>query len=182
MLFRSRAFGTGALKVTPCHDPNDWMLGHRHHLDFIQAIDEDGVMTAEAGPYAGLGKEACRERIVADLEAAGRLVKVEDLDHSVGHCYRCKTVVEPHVSEQWFVASTKLAPRARAAVPELTRIFPENWIKTYYNWLDNIRDWCISRQIWWGHRIPAWTCSGCGALLVEEERSEEHTSELQSQR
>lgn len=164
-----RAFGTGALKVTPCHDPNDWMLGHRHHLDFIQAIDEDGVMTAEAGPYAGLGKEACRERIVADLEAAGRLVKVEDLDHSVGHCYRCKTVVEPHVSEQWFVASTKLAPRARAAVPELTRIFPENWIKTYYNWLDNIRDWCISRQIWWGHRIPAWTCSGCGALLVEEE-------------
>lgn len=164
-----RAFGTGALKVTPCHDPNDWQLGHRHHLAFIQAIDEDGVMMEEAGPYAGLSKEACRERIVADLEAAGRLVKVEELEHSVGHCYRCKTVVEPHVSEQWFVASTKLAPRARAAVPELTKVFPENWIKTYYNWLDNIRDWCISRQIWWGHRIPAWTCSQCGTLMVEEE-------------
>ncbi len=164
-----RAFGTGALKVTPCHDPNDWMLGHRHNLEFIQAIDDEGMMTAEAGPYAGLSKEECRRRVVADLEAEGRLVKTEALDHSVGHCYRCNTVVEPHVSEQWFVASTKLAPRARAAVPELTRIFPENWVKTYYNWLDNIRDWCISRQIWWGHRIPAWTCSGCGALLVEEE-------------
>lgn len=164
-----RTFGTGALKVTPCHDPNDWMLGHRHHLDFIECIDEDGIMTDEAGPYRGLKKEVCRERIVADLTQEGRLVKTDEFDHSVGHCYRCKTVVEPHVSEQWFVASTKLAPRARAAVPELTKIFPENWIKTYYNWLDNIRDWCISRQIWWGHRIPAWTCSKCGELIVEEE-------------
>lgn len=164
-----RSFGTGALKVTPCHDPNDWMLGHRHNLEFIQAIDEDGIMTAEAGPYAGMTKEACREQIEKDLREQGRLVKVEALEHSVGHCYRCKTIVEPHVSEQWFVASTKLAPRARAAVPELTKIFPENWIKTYYNWLDNIRDWCISRQIWWGHRIPAWTCQKCSELLVAEE-------------
>lgn len=164
-----RTFGTGALKVTPCHDPNDWMLGHRHNLDFIQCIDEDGIMTQEAGSYAGMKKEACRERIVADLAAENRLVKVEDIEHSVGHCYRCKTVVEPHVSEQWFVASTKLAPRARAAVPEMTDIIPENWTKTYYNWLDNIRDWCISRQIWWGHRIPAWTCQQCGELIVAEE-------------
>jgi len=164
-----KEFGTGALKVTPCHDPNDWTLGERHGLEFIQCIDEDGNMTAEAGPYAGLSKEECRKRIVEDLQASGQLVKIEDLDHSVGHCYRCKTVVEPHMSEQWFVASTKLAPRARAAVPEMTQIFPENWMKTYYNWLDNIRDWCISRQIWWGHRIPAWTCPQCGKLIVSEE-------------
>ncbi|MFI3272683.1 MAG: valine--tRNA ligase [Pseudomonadota bacterium] len=163
-----REFGTGALKVTPCHDPNDWTLGERHGLAFIQCIDADGKMTEEAGPYAGLTKEECRKRIVADLEASGQLIKIEDLNHSVGHCYRCKTVVEPHMSEQWFVASTKLAPRARAAVPEMTQIFPETWMKTYYNWLDNIRDWCISRQIWWGHRIPAWTCPDCGELIVEE--------------
>ena len=164
-----KEFGTGALKVTPCHDPNDWTLGERHGLEFIQCIDEDGNMTVEAGPYAGLSKEECRKRIVEDLQASGQLVKIEDLDHSVGHCYRCKTVVEPHMSEQWFVASTKLAPRARAAVPEMTQIFPENWMKTYYNWLDNIRDWCISRQLWWGHRIPAWTCPQCGKLIVSEE-------------
>ncbi len=164
-----REFGTGALKVTPCHDPNDWTLGERHGLAFIQCIDEDGNMTAEAGPYAGLTKEECRKRIVADLEASGQLVRVEELNHSVGHCYRCKTVVEPHMSEQWFVASTKLAPRARAAVPQMTQIFPESWMKTYFNWLDNIRDWCISRQIWWGHRIPAWTCGKCGKLIVSEQ-------------
>lgn len=164
-----KEFGTGALKVTPCHDPNDWTLGERHHLEFIQCIDEDGNMTSEAGPYAGMSKEECRKRIVADLEAEGRLLKVEELDHSVGHCYRCKTVVEPHMSEQWFVATTKLAPRARAAVPDQIRIFPDSWVKTYYNWLDNIRDWCISRQIWWGHRIPAWTCADCGELIVAEE-------------
>ena len=161
-----KEFGTGALKVTPCHDPNDWTLGERHGLEFIQCIDEDGNMTVEAGPYAGLSKEECRKRIVEDLQASGQLVKIEDLDHSVGHCYRCKTVVEPHMSEQWFVASTKLAPRARAAVPEMTQIFPENWMKTYYNWLDNIRDWCISRQLWWGHQIPAWYCDDCGETVV----------------
>ena len=164
-----REFGTGALKVTPSHDHNDWELGRRHHLEFLQVIDDNGVMKEAAGPYAGLAKDACRERIVADIEAAGDLVKVEEIEHAVGHCYRCHTVVEPHVSTQWFVAATKLAPRARAAVPELTRIFPEAWLKTYYNWLDNIRDWCISRQIWWGHRIPAWTCRECGALIVAEE-------------
>ncbi|MDD6087716.1 MAG: valine--tRNA ligase [Desulfovibrionaceae bacterium] len=164
-----REFGTGALKVTPCHDPNDWMLGQRHNLEFIQCINGDDIMTEEAGPYAGLTKQECRKRIVEDLKASGQLVRVEELEHNVGHCYRCHTVVEPYVSEQWFVASTKLAPRARQAVPAMTEIFPENWTKTYYNWLDNIRDWCISRQIWWGHRIPAWTCADCGELIVAEE-------------
>lgn len=171
-----REFGTGALKVTPSHDHNDWELGRRHHLQFLQVIDDKGIMKDTAGPYVGLTKEACRERIVADIEAAGDLVRVEEIEHAVGHCYRCHTVVEPHVSTQWFVAATKLAPRARAAVPELTKIFPETWLKTYYNWLDNIRDWCISRQIWWGHRIPAWTCRECGALIVSEEDPSRCTS------
>lgn len=163
-----REFGTGALKVTPCHDHNDWALGKTHNLEFIQVIDENGIMKAEAGKYAGMTKAQCREAIIADIEAAGDLVGVEDLVHSVGHCYRCKTVVEPHVSEQWFVATSKLAPQARAAMPELTRLLPETWLKTYYHWLDTIRDWCISRQIWWGHRIPAWTCGQCGHIMVEE--------------
>ena len=163
-----REFGTGALKVTPCHDHNDWALGKKHDLEFLQVIDEDGIMKAESGPYAGLKKEDCLTKIVADIEAAGDLLAVEDLDNSVGHCYRCHTVVEPHVSTQWFVATTKMAPAARKAVPELTRILPESWAKTYYHWLDNIRDWCISRQIWWGHRIPAWTCAQCGELIVAE--------------
>jgi len=161
-----REFGTGALKVTPSHDHNDWELGHRHKLEFLQVIDENGVMNEHAGIYAGLTKEECRKRVVADLAAQGVLVKEEELDHSVGHCYRCKSVIEPHVSTQWFVAASKMAPRARAAVPAATQIFPDNWEKTYFNWLDNIRDWCISRQIWWGHRIPAWTCDDCGKLTV----------------
>jgi valyl-tRNA synthetase len=165
-------FGTGALKVTPSHDHNDWMLGKKHDLEFIQVIDENGLMTDESEIYAGLPKHECREKIVADIEAAGDLEGVEDMVHAVGHCYRCHTVVEPHVSTQWFVAATKLAPAAHAAVPELTQIFPEVWLKTYYHWLDNIRDWCISRQIWWGHRIPAWTCASCGALTVAEETPE----------
>ncbi len=164
-----REFGTGALKVTPSHDHNDWQLGHKHKLEFIQAIDENGIMKDVAGPYAGLNKAQCRKRIVADIEEAGDLVRIEDITHAVGQCYRCQTVVEPHVSTQWFVAATKLAPRARAAVPETTQILPESWQKTYFNWLDNIRDWCISRQIWWGHRIPAWTCQECGTLMVSED-------------
>ena len=167
-----REFGAGTLKVTPAHDHNDWELGRRHHLDIIQAIDENGFMNEAAGPYKGLSKEECRKAIVRDIEAAGDLALTEDIEHAVGHCYRCNSVVEPHVSPQWFVASTKLAPRARQAVPELTKIWPENWIKSYYNWLDNIRDWCISRQIWWGHRIPAWTCQDCAELIVAAESPE----------
>ncbi len=164
-----REFGTGALKVTPSHDHNDWALGQKHSLEFLQGIDDMGIMKDIAGPYEGLTKSDCRTKIVADIEAAGDLLLVEEISHAVGECYRCHTVVEPHVSTQWFVAATKLAPRARAAAPELTKILPESWLKTYYNWLDNIRDWCISRQIWWGHRIPAWTCQECGELIVSLE-------------
>ena len=167
-----RDFGTGALKVTPSHDHNDWLLGKKHGLEFLQVMDEDGRMKAEAGPYVGLDKEECRKRIVEDMEAAGLMRGEEALNHAVGRCYRCRTVVEPHVSRQWFVAATRLAPAARAAVPELTRLFPESWLKTYYHWLDNIRDWCISRQIWWGHRIPARTCQRCGELIVAESAPE----------
>ncbi len=175
-----REFGTGALKVTPCHDHNDWALGKTHNLEFLQVIDENGIMMSEAGTYAGLEKMECRNRIVADIDAAGDMVLVEDIEHAVGHCYRCHTVVEPHVSMQWFVRATAMAERARKAVPEnsatvancpdgTTEIFPATWLKTYYHWLDTIRDWCISRQIWWGHRIPAWTCADCGQLIVAEE-------------
>ncbi len=162
------SFGTGVLKVTPCHDSNDWLLGHKHNLSFIQSIDDKGCMNENAGPYTGLTREKSRIKILEDLEKQGFLIKKEPLQNSLGHCYRCDTVIEPYVSEQWFVATTKLAPKARAAIPKLTQIFPENWIKTYYNWLDSIRDWCISRQIWWGHRIPVWTCSSCKAIIVEE--------------
>ena len=126
-------------------------------------------MKAEAGKYAGLSKQDCRKAILADIEAQGDLVRIEDLTHSVGHCYRCHTVVEPHVSEQWFVATTKLAPKAKEAIPNRITLLPETWTKTYYHWLDTIRDWCISRQIWWGHRIPAWTCNQCHHLIVAEE-------------
>ena len=167
-----REFGTGALKVTPSHDHNDWALGQKHKLDFIQAIDDMGIMKEVAGPYAGLNKSDCRTKIVADIEKAGDLILVEEHSHAVGECYRCHTIVEPHVSTQWFVAASKLAPRARNAAPELTKILPESWIKTYYHWLDNIRDWCISRQIWWGHRIPAWTCQDCEELIVSLENPE----------
>ena len=146
-----REFGTGCLKVTPCHDPNDWKLGHAHNLEFIQVIDDNGnmCMSDVCGRYAGMSREECRKAIVEELRENGHLVKEEPLSHSVGCCYRCKTVIEPYVSDQWFVAIS--------------------WTKTYYNWLDNIRDWCISRQIWWGHRIPAWTCADCGELIVAEE-------------
>ncbi|MBN2139656.1 MAG: valine--tRNA ligase [Desulfovibrionaceae bacterium] len=165
-----REFGTGCLKVTPAHDMNDWDLGRKHGLEVLQVMDEDGNMNENAlERYQGLFKDDCRERIVRDLESEGFLVKVEDYDHSVGECYRCKSVIEPHVSTQWFVSVRPLAEKARAAVPELTEIFPAHWQKTYYDWLDNIRDWCISRQIWWGHRIPAWTCEDCGELVVAEQ-------------
>ncbi len=161
-------FGTGALKVTPSHDHNDWNLGHAHNLEFIQAIDDNGLMNENAGKYEGMSKEDCRKAIVEDIEALEQLIEIKPIDHAVGVCYRCKTVVEPHVSTQWFVATTKIAPRARAAVPSEIKMIPDTWEKTYYNWLDNIRDWCISRQIWWGHRIPAWTCLDCNELIVSE--------------
>ena len=167
-----REFGTGALKVTPSHDHNDWHLGHKHKLDFIQVIDDEGRMNDKAGAYTGLTKEEARAKVAADLEALGLLQEVRDYENSVGHCYRCNAVIEPHVSVQWFVAVKTLAEKARAAMPDQTQIFPTAWLKTYYNWMDNIRDWCISRQIWWGHRIPAWTCDNCRKLLVLESEPE----------
>ena len=163
------SFGTGGLKVTPAHDPNDFEIGRRHDLPNVKVIGDDGRMTAEAGRFAGLDRFECRKQVVRALEEAGLLVKIEPHRHSVGHCYRCHTVVEPNLSEQWFVSTKPLAAKAMAAVREgKTRIVPEAWNKTYFEWLENIRDWCISRQIWWGHQIPAWTCQGCGELIVAE--------------
>ncbi len=163
-------FGSGALKVTPAHDLNDFEIGRRHDLPALKVMDDDGVMNAEAGSYAGLDRFACREKVVADLKAAGLLDRIEDYQHGVGHCYRCQTVVEPALSLQWFVAVKPLAARATQAVRSgEINLLPKMWHNTFYEWMDNIRDWCISRQIWWGHRIPAWTCQDCGELIVEEE-------------
>ncbi|CCH49171.1 valine--tRNA ligase [Pseudodesulfovibrio piezophilus] len=160
-------FGTGCLKVTPAHDMNDWELGRKHDLEVISILDESGVINENAPEkYRGMDVKTARKAVLADLEAEGLLEEIVEHDHSVGVCYRCKSVIEPHVSTQWFVSMKPLAEKARAAVPTQTQIFPEHWTKTYYNWLDEIRDWCISRQIWWGHRIPAWTCEDCGELIV----------------
>jgi valyl-tRNA synthetase len=163
-------FGTGVVKVTPAHDLNDFEAGRRHNLPKIQVIDENGVMTAAAGAYAGLDRFEARRRVVAGLESAGRLVKIEDYALSLGKCDRCKTVVEPLVSTQWFVKTKPLAEKAIEAV-ESGRIefIPANWTKTYYEWMYNIRDWCISRQLWWGHRIPAWHCQECREIIVARE-------------
>ncbi|MFO7883404.1 MAG: valine--tRNA ligase [Desulfobacteraceae bacterium] len=162
-------FGTGALKVTPAHDPNDFTLGEKHNLERIKVIDDDGKMLEGAGVFAGLDRFECRQAALKALEEQGLLVKKEPLQNSVGHCYRCKTVVEPSLSKQWFV---KVAPLAKVASDSVktgkTKIIPENWEKTYFEWMDNIRDWCISRQIWWGHRIPVWKCASCGEIMVEE--------------
>jgi valyl-tRNA synthetase len=162
-----REFGTGALKVTPSHDFNDFELARKHHLELLQVIGENGAMTEAAGVYAGLDRYACRERILKDLEKEGFLVKVENYKNRVGHCYRCKSVVEPMQSLQWFVSTKPLAEKAMEAVREgKTRIVPAKWEKDYFIWLENVEDWCVSRQIWWGHRIPAWYCSECGKVIV----------------
>ncbi|TVM34204.1 valine--tRNA ligase [Oceanidesulfovibrio marinus] len=164
-------FGTGCLKITPAHDPNDFEIGRKHGLEALQVITSRGIMSDAAGPeFAGLTTQEARKKVVAELKARGFLVEVQDYDHNVGQCYRCKSVIEPHVSTQWFVKVGPLAKAARAAVADgETKILPDQWVKVYYNWLDNIRDWCISRQLWWGHRIPAWTCEECGELTVSRE-------------
>jgi valyl-tRNA synthetase len=163
------AFGSGAVKITPAHDPNDFEIGVRHELDLLKVIGADGLMTSEAGEYAGLDRLEARERVLKALQEAGLLVKVEDYSHSVGHCQRCATVIEPLVSLQWFV---KMSPLAEAAIEVVKegeiRFVPERFRRLYLNWMENIRDWCISRQIWWGHRIPAWYCS-CGEMIVSRE-------------
>ncbi|KMY66733.1 valyl-tRNA synthetase [Desulfocarbo indianensis] len=162
-------FGTGALKITPAHDPHDFEIGLKHNLPSIRVMDDNGAINAEGGPYAGLDRFAAREKVLADLEAKGLLEKKEDYLHSVGHCYRCKTMVEPILSKQWFVKVGPLAETAMRAVETgRTRIVPEQWNKTYFEWMTNIRDWCVSRQIWWGHRIPAWYCA-CGEVIVSRE-------------
>ena len=163
-------FGTGAVKVTPAHDPNDFEMGQRHDLPQVSVIDEDGRMTEEAGPYAGQDRFVARKALVAQLEEDGLLVGVEDHVHAVGHCQRCGTVVEPLLSTQWFVKIKPLADRALEVVEQgQTTFVPDNWTKTYNEWMTNIHDWCISRQLWWGHRIPAWYCDDCGETLVAEE-------------
>jgi valyl-tRNA synthetase len=166
-----REFGTGAVKVTPAHDPVDFELGKKHGLEQAIVIDGSGRMTEAAGPdFAGLDRFACREKVVEKLRARGLLVKVEDHDHAVGHCHRCKTVIEPHLSWQWFVRVKPLAEEAIRAVEDGSIEFvPPNWAKTYFEWMYNIHDWCISRQLWWGHRIPAWYCRDCGRILVAME-------------
>ena len=164
------SFGTGGLKVTPAHDPNDFEIGRRHELPIIKVIGDDGRMTPAAGRFAGMDRFECREAVIEALEKEQLLLKVEPYDHSVGHCYRCHTIVEPNLSKQWFVKAKPLAEKAAAAVKNnKTRIVPATWNKSYFNWMDNIRDWCISRQIWWGHQIPAWTCSNCDKVMVAME-------------
>jgi len=157
-----RAFGTGVVKITPAHDPNDFQVAKRHDLPMLNVMNGDGTMNEEAGAYAGLDRFACRKQVIADLEAQGFLVKVDAHPHAVGHCYRCDTVVEPRLSKQWFVRMKPLAAPAIEAVRSGQISFtPQRWEKTYFEWMENIRDWCISRQIWWGHRIPVYTCTSC---------------------
>ena len=164
------AFGTGTLKVTPAHDPYDFEIGLRHGLDQVIAIDERACMDVPELPYHGQDRFTARDNIVEDLRAQDLLEKIEDHPHSVGHCYRCQTIVEPTLSLQWFVKMKPLAEPAIAAVKEgRTRIVPKGWEKTYFEWMYNIKDWCISRQIWWGHRIPAWLCASCGQYTVSRE-------------
>jgi valyl-tRNA synthetase len=160
-------FGTGVVKVTPAHDPADFDMGVRHNLPQISVIGEDARITAAGGKYAGQDRMEARKNVLADLEAQGLVEKTESLLHSVGECQRCSTVVEPLLSEQWFVQIKPLAEPAIAAVEHgRTQFVPSNWSKTYYEWMYNIRDWCISRQLWWGHRIPAWYCDECGTMTV----------------
>ncbi len=176
----SREFGTGAVKVTPAHDPNDFAIGERHHLPSINVMDDRAQINENGGPYQGLDRYVARKRIVADLEAQGLLGAIKDYTNNVGHCDRCKTVVEPRLSTQWFIAVNKepngggdsMAEKARAAVrpdaedKKAIRFTPENYEKIYLNWMGDIHDWCISRQLWWGHRIPAWHCSDCHKITV----------------
>jgi len=161
------AFGTGAVKITPAHDPVDFDVAQRHKLPLINILNSDATLNQKAGKYAGLERFAGRKALLADLEKDGLLVKVEDYSHAVGHCHRCNTVIEPIASQQWFVSTKPLAgPAIEAVTSGRIKIIPERFNKVYLNWMENIRDWCISRQLWWGHRIPVWYCKECGHLTV----------------
>ena len=161
-------FGTGAVKITPAHDPNDFEVGARCGLPVLRVLTDDGYINEMGGAYAGLAALECRKRLVADIEAAGNLLKVEPYRHNVGTCYRCHSTVEPLVSKQWFVEMKPLAkPAIEAVRAGRIKFVPERFEKTYFNWMENIRDWCISRQLWWGHRIPAYYCDGCGETIVQ---------------
>ena len=163
-------FGTGCVKITPAHDPNDFMVGQRHGLEQIKVMNDDATMNAYAGKYVGMDRYACRKALVADLEAEGYLVKVVPHEHNVGVCYRCSTTVEPMTSDQWFVKMKPLAEPAIKAVEDgRIGFMPERFSKNYFNWMNNILDWCISRQLWWGHRIPAFYCDTCGEMTVSRE-------------
>jgi valyl-tRNA synthetase len=162
-------FGTGAVKITPAHDLNDFEVGARHNLPKVQVIDNQAEMTEEAGKYRGLDRWECRKRLVKELDALGYLIKVEDYTHAVGHCYRCSTVIEPMLSKQWFVRMKPLAePAIQAAKEGKVRFVPDRFTRIYLNWMENIRDWCISRQLWWGHRIPVWYCGQCGETIASK--------------
>ncbi|MDR4497338.1 MAG: valine--tRNA ligase [Candidatus Scalindua sp.] len=165
------AFGTGAVKITPAHDQNDFEIGRRHKLESILIMNEDGTMTGDVMDYKGMDRFECREALVEELKEEKHIVKVEPYSHSVGHCYRCRTVIEPYLSSQWFI---KMKPLAKAAIEAqdkgLVTFYPERWTKVYLSWLENVRDWCISRQIWWGHRIPAWHCKDCGETAISTEK------------
>jgi valyl-tRNA synthetase len=161
------SFGTGALKITPAHDPTDFEVAQRHNLPLVDIMNPDATMNENSGPYKGLERFACRDRVLADLKDKKLLEKIEPYSHSVGHCGRCQTMIEPKVSLQWFVQTQPLAKAAIAAVKDgRVTILPERFAKIYFDWMENIRDWCISRQLWWGHRIPVWYCQDCGKLTV----------------
>ncbi len=163
-------FGTGCVKMTPAHDPNDFEVGLRHNLEVIRVLDDNGKVNALGGKYEGMDRYEARKAIIADLEAGGYLVKIDDHAHNVGTCYRCHQDVEPIISAQWFVKMKPLAEEAIRVVKENeTKFVPERFTKTYLNWMENVRDWCISRQLWWGHQIPAWTCADCGHITVSRD-------------
>ena len=167
-------FGTGCVKVTPCHDPNDFEMGQRHNLEQILVFNEDATVNANGGKYEGMDRYECRKAVVKDLEEGGYLVKIEDHEHNVGTCYRCGTTVEPMTSAQWFVKMAPLAKPAMDVVNEgKTKFVPDRFSKTYLRWMENVHDWCISRQLWWGHRIPAFYCEDCGEMTVS--KSDVHT-------
>ena len=166
-------FGTGAVKMTPAHDPNDYEVGKRHNLEQINVMNEDGTMNSLAGKYEGMDRYECRKQLIADLDEAGYLIAIKDHNHNVGSCYRCHTVIEPRLSDQWFVKMDELAkPAIDILKKQELKFVPDKFDKTYLQWLENIRDWCISRQLWWGHQIPAYYCQDCGEVIVAKSKPE----------